>query len=286
MSNILIFPARAVSSLNSEFLSGHGPVLDLQTLLEPITEVAALKEYDGLFIDIELLQELADETLRRDFEDNNKLDAWLSPRIHFALRFPPRLASDPRVWTWLAVSVFHRYIQRRWAQQGVVNLSRYVDNKGLNLTNGLSRLWWAAEMTRNGPDYSPTGHVLARVRTAQFALELAYSSFRPAAIAFSRVCEESNPPLTDIEMRQLSTRMRAYLSTTSLEALGVSHDESGATDPAWLQHRPSLGDVLRETALLEGPQHGRVSKESIDSVEAWMKKEIVSELRSHSKVDG
>ncbi len=53
----------------------------------------------------------------------------------------------------------------------------------------VSRLWWGAEMVRNGPSYEDVPRVFSRVRTAEFALELSYSRYRPAAIAFTRVAD-------------------------------------------------------------------------------------------------
>jgi hypothetical protein len=280
MSNIKLFPTRALSAITQDFLRGSGSISHLDDILFPLAEDPQLKSFaERVTLDMELLQLLNDEALRREFDDDNALDAWLAPRLHMALRIPRRLAADPRFWTWLAVTVFRQYVHRRWADNktGAVLLYRYVDTN-MNLRNGVSRLWWGAEMTRNGPDYTPVRQVFSRVRTAQFALELAYSSFKPAAIAFARVCVESRPELNDDEKRKLSTTLRAYLSTTSLEALGGDGYDVEKVDSTWYDHRSSLESLLGSDNDLEGPEDGFVSEEAVAAVSSWMRK-LVEEIR-------
>jgi hypothetical protein len=282
MSRIMLFPARAITAISAEFLAGNGSIPALEDILIPIDEDKSLRAIGNeVFIDKELLEGLVREVLRLDFSDDSEMDSWLAPRLHYALRIPRRLAADPRFWTWLGVTVFRPYIQKRWMDEKkrMVNLPRYVDNNKMNLTQAVSRLWWGAEMCRNGRDYSPVIQVFSKVRTAQFALELAYSAYKPAAIAFARVCVESKPELSDKEKNRLSTMIRAYLSTTSLEMLGGPSNAQGiVVDAAWPQHRPTLEKVLGELASLEGPNDAHVSAESIDAVARWMS-ELITDIR-------
>jgi hypothetical protein len=85
-------------------------------------------------------------------EDRAASDRWLAPRLHFALRLTRAEASDRGVWQWLALQA-PRYLKWRWSDgKGVV-----ADNHWWGAINkqAFARLWWGAEIFRNGPDYSP-----------------------------------------------------------------------------------------------------------------------------------
>ncbi len=150
------------------------------------------------------------------------------------------------------------------------------------MRNATSRLWWGAEMVRNGPNYEDVPRVFSRVRTAEFALELSYSRYRPAAIAFTRVAEGvgNREKLSDKEMKDLSKSINAYLSLTALEGIGLSEDETGMSDEDWRRHRPPLAEVQKaEVGALQGPNDGVASEEAIRYLQQWFL-EIASTLRA------
>ena len=145
---------------------------------------AAALEDTGLDIDLDLVVDLGKRASTLFGPDN--MDPWLAPRLHAALRIPRRIAADRGMWTWLAL-LCHNYIEARFRKKKKrVHPWRY---RGEWHRNGISRLWWGAEMTRNGPDYIDVETCFGRTRTAEFALELMYSWNRPAAVAFARVAE-------------------------------------------------------------------------------------------------
>ena len=112
------------------------------------------------------------------------------------------------------------------------------------------------------------------MRTAQFALELSYSRYRPAAIAFTRVAEGlgSERLLSDDEMKDLSKSMNAYLSLTALEAMGLNEDETSVADEDWRRHRPPLSEFqYAEITALQGPNDGTASEAAIRYLEEWFR---------------
>ena len=102
--------------------------------------------------DDELLQAILAEGLERHPDDINKLDAWLAPRLHNVMRVPRRIGADRRFWAWVAIEFGRNYIKHRFSdsQGKAINEFRFT---GTHLRNGISRLWWAAELARNGRSY-------------------------------------------------------------------------------------------------------------------------------------
>ena len=135
------------------------------------------------------------------------------------------------------------------------------------LRNGIARLWWLAELTRNGPDYSA---IPRRVRSAQFACELKYSWYRPATIAFVRVADglDGGPALTDDEMVRLSVRLNVVLPTLSLEGMTDSVEEGELDDPKWRDYHPSLEELVAN-GLPEGPTDRIVPDKVLEDLGDW-----------------
>jgi Family of unknown function (DUF6339) len=240
----------------------------LPTDWENYTEVV-----DGT-CDLDLLVQLSNRCA--DLIPLEQMDPWLAPRLHCAFRIPRSVAANEGMWTWLALHCA-RFVQARFAEHGVrVNPWRY---NGVWSRNALSRLWWGAEMTRNGEDYSATVLCFSRVRTAQFALELMYSWDRAAAIAFSRVAENhlSGGRLSDERMKELSKRLKVYLTLRGLNGFGdTGNEDSEEFDAEWAGHRPSLKSLLgADIKSIKGPSSGRCSPARIDDLITWFRQIVI-----------
>jgi hypothetical protein len=238
---------------------------------------AGSTEPAGIECDLDLVKQLAQKSAT--FLPPEQMDPWLAPRLHAALRIPRRLATDEGMWAWLA---FHcqPFVDARF-RKGKEKLHpwRY---RGTWSRNALSRLWWGAEMTRNGPDYSSVPLCFARTRTAQFALELMYSWDRAAAIAFTRVAEgvDGGVRLSDDRTNALSTRLKVLLTLRSLDSFGTADaDDTEEFDAEWASHRPSFASLVRDDlSAIQGPSTGTVSQSRIDELAAWFRQVAESGL--------
>lgn len=227
-------------------------------------------------VDTDLVKGLLRAGLEREWDnsprDEYRLDRWLASRLHAAVRVPRRIASDRRFWAWLAMTYGAEYVHSRFQESGVVSAWRFT---GELLRNALSRLWWAAELVRDGRSYKDVDRCLSRVRVAQFALELKYSWYRPAAIAFVRVATDATNRLGEDDLKALSTRANAYLPLAPLEAIGFDNSFD-RPDWQWWLGKTTLADLCSDEPPV-GPEDGQASTEAIDLLSAWYS-EILTEV--------
>jgi hypothetical protein len=197
----------------------------------------------------------------------SELDAFLAPRVHNVLRMPRQAAGLPGVWTWLAVGPFRRYMDHRWPLSEASSLWRFTSRDVLR--NGVSRLWWAAEMLRDGPDYSLVPLALRSVRRFQFVSELKYSMHRECARAFARVVAEADA--SDELCQSLSKRFNVYLRAQALECWDYADVDSEARfDASWAGKVASLKELTGPVEELNGPTDGRSRSDVEQALFQWL----------------
>lgn len=270
-------PIQAYLRSVGDVLGDPVPVLDLPDErtdhLVPLAKF--LPDADGATLDLAPLEALVRATLDHEVhgrastdEERNALDGWLAPRVHAAIRVSRRVASSDAFWRWLALEHAAPLIDLRFGGPKGVPRWRLT---GAALRNGLSRLWWGAELTRDGPDYGLLPHVFARTRTAQFALELSYSQYRTAAIAFTRVAEglDGGPRLSDPAMTALSRSANARLSLRVLEA-ATSPALDGPRDVRWWHADPDVDGLVSEDGPT-GPDDGHADPDEVAALCRWFR---------------
>ncbi len=127
-------------------------------------DAEAIVRTDGRLVDLTAFDNLYTEVQRRieagQWPDRAFSDRWLAPRLHHALRLSRAEAADRGTWQWLAVRV-HEYVTWRWERQdnGTVVEARWW---GPIHKQALARLWWGAEIFRDGHDYRPVERAFIR----------------------------------------------------------------------------------------------------------------------------
>src|SRR5260221_3903955 len=180
--SIFRFKPQVANALTPEFLAG-GPLPNLDRYREPIQE-PVLHEEAMTGVDVDLVGELLGQATQQELDEGD-LDAWLAHRLHFAIRVPRRIAGDRWFWAWLALTAGRDLVRHRFKdKKGDVSEWRYT---GVLTRNALSRLWWGAEMVRNGPDYSNVPIVFRRVRTAQWPWGLRTPWYGPVPSQFAKL---------------------------------------------------------------------------------------------------
>jgi hypothetical protein len=85
-----------------------------------------------------------------EWPDRATSDRWLAPRIHHALRLFRGEAAERGVWQWIAIR-YPWYLEWRWSdREGAIASDRWW---GPIHKQAFARLWWGAEIFRDGADY-------------------------------------------------------------------------------------------------------------------------------------
>jgi hypothetical protein len=200
-------------------------------------------------------------------QSRSEIDGYLAPRIHAVLRLPRQWAAREDLWTWLAAVPFRRFMEKRWPIGETQNSWRYTD-KNL-LRNGVSRLWWAAELLRDGPDYSLVSEPVKKVYSFQFVSELRYSWHKECARAFARVIEDRR--IGSEGAKDLSKRVNVYLRSRGLELSDqLSPNATNSIDNEWLSHRPKLAELTCPVGELVGPRDGYSRHDVEETLYGWI----------------
>jgi hypothetical protein len=263
-------PDTITNDLDEHFRSQDSATLDLdETALEPV-----MRDVDGAqkHIDVAQFSELMSDAVER-FGAQKKLpassDAWLSPRVHASLRLTRQEASDPRIWTYLAIAVAPTYVRHRWGDpktQEAASLDRFVNRD--RKKQAIARLWWTAEMFRNGPDYRPVVDAFAMQDIPNGFVTYDCFENRPLAIGIVKelIGLNAGRKATSRQVKKVGRTINLWLSTTSLDA--VAPDEN--TDPArtWSWVTVPVQPPISDVELPIGPDDGEVNEKSLDAARA------------------
>lgn len=107
---------------------------------------SAVRENRRFPIDGQLKLRLPEGSNHYDFENAKSL-------FEFYKNFSPVIATDARIWTYLAHTEYWQYMRRRWSLESPSEdyiLEHWFlksSNPSWLLRNGISRLWWGAFLT-------------------------------------------------------------------------------------------------------------------------------------------
>lgn len=219
----------------------------------------------------EPVRELVDKAMERFDVRRTEADGWLAPRLHATLRMTRAEAADSRLWNFLAIVVAPDYVvwRHRGADseedRGTVPAARF---RGAHYTQAFSRLWWAAELFRNGSDYGPVEGVCRVQDFLQTTMRMDVVDHRPTAQAMVRVIEgrlAKGAARPGDQVNALSAAVNAAGSTLVYDVLAP--DEAPDTDALrdWIDDSEDAPPVPWDT-LPDGPDDGRVLSRSIDDL--------------------
>lgn len=198
-----------------------------QALVEPASEV--VKGTDGAGVPIESFDELFAEVISRadrsHWPKESTSDAWLAPHLHNLLRLTRSQAADRATWEWLAIRVAP-YVQWRWQDRdGVVAEDRW---RGPIHKQALARLWWGAEIFRNGPDYHPVRQAFGNQDLPNSLLHRPIVRCRPLALGLVGALLSNGRPPTSREINDLARAVNLATAGSPPEAeTGFHRDDVG-----------------------------------------------------------
>ncbi len=176
---------------------------------------APLVEEPERAIDLDELDGGLDALMKKWPPYEPAMDVEAAPAVHRALRLSRREASDESIWRFLTVVHRPDFLRHRWANTSWATMRTRFWSIGTRPdTNAFYRLWWIAEMTRDGESYALTERVLERPALTTKLFVRTLSFYRPAIQAASDIPPDR--PAEDIE--RALVRLAAALGIVPLEA--------------------------------------------------------------------
>ena len=153
------------------------------------------------------------------------IDGELASEVRKHLRFTREQASHDGVWRYLAVVEFPDFVRYRWPYPDDKSNRTFTSARDKFLRpardlygNALVRLWWMAELTRDGDDYSLTRAALEHQELANDVFDRGYARYPPAVRAtVDELSDASSSVVSDT-----TTKLNHALSTIRLESLSES----------------------------------------------------------------
>lgn len=250
-------------------------------------EAPSLGEYEtslelGHRIDLDAVRTFIDEAMRRFPGAGTAADIWLAPRLHYALRLTRRQAADRGLWRWLGCVFAPDFVRWRWGSpdedsrdpESAAKAERFV---GADYKHALARLWWMAELFRDGPDYDLVAKALGNQDIPNNLFRMDVAHHRPTVLAAARVLDGK----TGRQANALAKAVNSAATTLVIDVIApdVALDVDATT--RWLNDAESLDPGRYFDVLPSGPDDPSAPATSIDRMA-----ELLTELLSEAPVRG
>lgn len=237
-------------------------------------------------VDLTAAAAVIEETMRRFAgKDRAASDSWAGPRLHAALRLTRREASRRGVWRYLGACVFPEYVRWRFADRKEEPpepspLERFI---GAETKHALGRLWWMAEMFRDGADYEPAAKALSNQDVINNLFKNDTAHHRPTALGAVRVLVpgDGRPALTGREANALAKAVNTTAATVLLDALAPDEPLDDSARMLWIEQGKDYDPGLYFDDLPEGPEDPATPVESVERME-----KLLAELLDEAPVRG
>lgn len=217
------------------------------------------------------VRDLVKEAQRRFEGRAPHADAWMAPRLHATLRITRAEAADSAYWNYLALLVAPDYVFWRHRSKNKASgkieapIARY---SGYYHTQTFSRLWWMAELFRNGADYGPVEFSFKYQELVNTALRSSVIDHRPTALALIRTLEQ----LSDHDVNAIGDLITPLVKAVNAAASTIVFDVLAPDGPVddvalmeWIAESEDMAPVPWDR-LPEGPADCRICDEQINSI--------------------
>jgi hypothetical protein len=222
-------------------------------------------------VELEAIRSLLDEAMSRFADQRTGADAWLAPRLHATLRLTRAEASDPELWNFLALLVGLDYVVWRHlgkGKDGAPDNAPEARFSGAHYTQAFARLWWAAELFRDGDDYGPVELACQEQAMLNSALRLEIIDHRPTAQALIGVLRNLVDSGAGARTRRVEALLKAVNTAGSTLVYDVLAPDAERDVPAllaWIMDAASA-PVVSFTRLPVGPEDGRTDPSAVDTL--------------------
>ncbi|MFD8996803.1 DUF6339 family protein [Streptomyces abikoensis] len=259
----------ALKTLTSEVLTGSEPMPEAR-----LRRSAEFPQQGAGHREAEPIRALCQEAMRR-FRDESPTvsDAWLAPRLHYVLRITRVEAADSGLWNFLAMCVAPDFVRWRWGkpqEEGHRSVGQAARYCGSWHSQCFSRLWWAAELFRDGGDYRPVEIACKNQDVLNTVLRQELVLHRPAAQALVRLML-SGVTVTGRQVNGLAKLAHAASSTMIYEVLAPDEPQDTSSLQDWIDELDQAPPAP-DGRLPVGPNDGRVAEQSITTLVKWFER--------------
>ncbi|MFI8460730.1 DUF6339 family protein [Kitasatospora sp. NPDC085464] len=245
--------AEAADFVTDGLLTGREDVPSIK--LDQVKEPLLHGDRRGELAPVRDLAEDAMAYCRNNGLKATQADAWLAPRLHAVLRLTRREAADPGFWNYLALGVAPDYVVWRHLAEpkdgkpAKVAADRF---RGQYHKQAFARLWWAAELFRDGPDYGPVVTACGNQDILNTALRMSVINHRPTAQAIVRLVAKGTVT-GGREANALAGAVNAAAATLMYDVIAPDHPERDSRPLIdWIDEAETARQVSRN-ALPTGP---------------------------------
>lgn len=197
---------------------------------DPVTDISdsILREHsydiDGATADLETLQEELKTIVEGHEENDHNIDAAAAPHVRECISISRRTAARTGLWHWLTVCRFSDFVYHRWPDAD--DEEKFLAGGTDIYSNAMHQLWWGAELTKDGDDYTVTKEMFGQGRLANDVLDSWSSRYELAAkIHTKTLLGESSTTV-----QETSRDIRNNLSVYTLELMDKSEIKQFMTD--------------------------------------------------------
>ena len=184
-------------------------------------------QHTGIEVDLTPVSEEI-EQIKDEHEPNDaKIDQRLAPVIHKTLDLSRREAAIEGIWHYLTILEYPKFVHHRWKGTSDIR-GKFLDG-GTNIySNALHRLWWIAEITREGNDYHRTEEIFEMQELANDVADRWFARYQPVTYACVDTLKKDQiddlAPANTAIVSKVTKELRERLSVTCAE--GLTYDEA------------------------------------------------------------
>lgn len=246
----------AVRFLTDGLLAGKDnvPVIALNEAAEPLPESPRWR--------LRAVRDLVEDAMYvcRDGRPT-QADAWLAARLHATLRLTRAEAADSALWNYLALGVAPDFVVWRHLSESKKTVNaRYF--KGPYHKQAFARLWWSAELFRDGPDYEPVVVACGNQDMLNTVLRLDVIDHRPTAQALVRLLKRE-VIRTGRDANALAKVVNTAAATLMYDVLAPDAERDAGAVRNWIDEGEA-GVTVHRHSLPAGPVEERVPEKSVE----------------------
>ncbi|MDQ0991107.1 DUF6339 family protein [Streptomyces sp. V3I7] len=245
----------AARFITDGLLSGKDnvPSIALNQASEPLPETPRTR--------LRAIRDLIDDAMYTYRDDRpTQVDAWLAPRLHAVLRLTRAEAADSALWNYLALGVAPDFVVWRHRSETKTVNARYF--KGPYHKQAFARLWWSAELFRNGSDYEPVVTACGNQDMLNTVLRLDVIDHRPTAQALVRLLKR-DVVRTGRDANALGKAVNTAAATLMYDVIAPDVERDAGAVQRWIDEGEQ-GLSVHHRPLPHGPVEEHAPEASVD----------------------